>query len=71
MTPSFSWFPSLKLIPASVEFCSVCAGVCVCVCVCGGGGGGVGPKTTLRLEDSLLIEELPGLGKAVRHRVMA
>ena len=44
----------------------ICWVLLLCVCVCGGE-----PKTTLRLEDSLLIEELPGLGEAVRHRVMA
>ena len=43
---------------------------CICwvLLLCRGGGE---PKTTLRLEDSLLIKELPGLGEAVRHTVMA
>lgn len=58
VTPSPSWFPALKLIPESVEFsCSV--------------EGGGEPKTMLRLEDSLLIEELPGLREAARRTVMA
>ena len=56
VTPSPSWFPALKLIPASVVFSCSVEGV---------------EKTTLRLEDPPLIKEPPGLGEALRHTVMA